>query len=226
MIPKKMFFTKGVGVHKDHLQSFELALRDASIEKCNMVMVSSILPPHCRIISREHGVKELKPGEITFCVMARNSTNEPNRLISASVGLAVPTDRNNYGYLSEHHAFGETAKKTGDYAEDLAATMLATTLGLPFDSDKAWDEREQEWKMSGKVVRTTNVTQSAQGNKDGLWTTVIAVAVFLEEVCDAHAQPNNFVANSDVHAVSQPPQPNNQPTSSQPVPATHHNSQH
>lgn len=185
MIPKKMFFTKGVGVHKDSLQSFELALRDAGIEKCNLVAVSSILPPGCRIISKEQGARELRAGEITFCVMARNSTNEPNRLVSAAVGLAVPSDSSAYGYLSEHHAFGENAKKSGDYAEDIAATMLATTLGLPFDPDKAWDAREQEWKMSGKVVKTTNVTQSAEGNKDGLWTTVLAAAVFLDEVCES-----------------------------------------
>jgi arginine decarboxylase len=195
MIPKKMFFTKGVGVHKDYLQSFERALRDAGIEKCNLVTVSSIFPPHCRIIPKEIGLKELNAGEITFCVMARNSTNEPNRLISASIGLAVPSDRNNYGYLSEHHSFGETAKKSGDYAEDLAATMLATTLGLPFDSEKAWDEREQEYKMSGKVVRTMNMTQSAEGNKDGMWTTVISVAVLLDEVCvPANAAGNHAQA--------------------------------
>ena len=220
MIPKKMFFTKGVGVHKDYLQSFELALRDAGIEMCNIVTVSSILPPHCRIIPREQGLKELKPGEITFCVMARNSTNEPNRLISASVGLAVPADRNNYGYLSEHHAFGETAKKSGDYAEDLAATMLATTLGLPFDPEKAWDEREQEYKMSGKVVRTMNITQSAEGHKDGLWTTVIAVAVFIDDVCDVHEiQASNHMTNGKPASTAPPapaaaPAQSNQTTSS------------
>jgi arginine decarboxylase len=176
-----MFFTKGVGVHKDQLQSFELALRDVGIEMCNLVTVSSIFPPHAKIVPKEQGVRELNPGEITFCVMAKNSTNEPNRLISAAVGLALPADESTYGYLSEHHAFGETAKKSGDYAEDLAATMLATTLGLPFDPEKAWDEREQEWKMSGHMVKTSNVTQSMEGHKDGLWTTVIAVAVFLDE---------------------------------------------
>ncbi len=207
MIPKKMFFTKGVGVHQYQLQSFELALRDAGIEKCNIVAVSSIFPPHCRIIPREQGVKELKAGEITFCVMARNSTNEPNRLISASVGLAVPADRSTHGYLSEHHAFGETAKKSGDFAEDLAATLLATTLDLPFDPEKAWDEREQEWKMSGKVVKTMNITQSTEGDKNGLWTTVIAVIVFLDE-CDAETAPeklnNNHIANGNARPPAQP----------------------
>ncbi len=179
MIPKKVFFTKGVGIHKDNLASFELALRNAGIEKCNLVNVSSILPPYCKEIKKESGFAELKAGEITFVVMARNSTNEPNRLVSAAIGVAVPKEKNNYGYLSEHHAFGETAKKSGEYAEDLAATMLASTLGIPFDSDQAWDERKQVYKASEHIFKTRNICQSAQGNKDGLWTTVIAAAVFI-----------------------------------------------
>ena len=181
MIPKKVFFTKGVGIHKDRLASFEQALRKAGIEKLNLVYVSSIFPPGCKIVSKEEGIQQLKAGEITYCVMARNETNEPNRLISAAVGLAVPKDSETYGYLSEHHAFGETDEKSGDYAEDLAATMLATTLGIEFSSDTAWEEREQAYKASGKIFKTTNICQSAQGNKDGLWTTTIAVAVLLAE---------------------------------------------
>lgn len=179
MIPKKMFFTKGVGAHKDKLASFELALRKAGIEKCNLVCVSSIFPPGCKIISREEGLKLLKPGQITYVVMARNETNEPNRLISAAVGLALPKNNDGYGYLSEHHSFGETAKKAGDYAEDLAATMLAMTLGIEFSPETAWDERKKVYKASGKIFKTTNVCQSAKGDKNGLWTTVIAAAVFL-----------------------------------------------
>lgn len=178
--PKKMFLTKGVGVHKDKLASFELALRNAGIQRCNLVTVSSILPPNCQIVSKEKGEKMLQPGQIVFCVLARSETNEPNRLVSAAIGVARPSDGNNYGYLSEHHAFGEVAKKTGDYAEDLAATMLATTLGIEFDANKAWEEREQIYKASGHIFKTTNICQSAEGNKDGLWTTVIAVAVFCD----------------------------------------------
>ena len=137
MVPKRVFFTKGVGRHKDELQSFELALRNAGIEKCNLVRVSSIIPPKCKIISKEKGVKELKAGEITYVVMSRNKTNEPNRLVGASVGVAIPKNREEHGYISEHHCFGEASKKIGDYTEDLAATMLATTLGIEFDPDKA-----------------------------------------------------------------------------------------
>ena len=178
-VPSKMFFTKGVGRHKDYLQSFELALRDAGIEKCNLVTVSSIYPPNCKRIPKEEGLKLLQPGQITFAVMARNATNEPNRLIAASIGVAQPADESNYGYLSEHHPFGETDERAGEYAEDLAATMLATTLGVEFDPNTSWDEREKVFKMSGKIVKSFNITQSAEGHKAGLWTTVIAVAILL-----------------------------------------------
>lgn len=179
MIATKVFLTKGVGVHKDKLASFELALRDAGIEKCNLVYVSSIFPPKAKMIAKEKGICLLQPGQITFCVMARIETNEPNRLVSASIGLAIPRDNNHYGYLSEHHTFGEKGEISGEYAEDLAATMLATTLGVEFNADSAWVEREQVYKSSGHIFKTTNVTQSAAGNKDGNWTTVISAAVLL-----------------------------------------------
>ncbi len=178
-VPKKIFFTKGVGRDKEYLASFELALRDAKIEKYNIVTVSSIYPIGCKKVSVQKGLEELKPGQIIHAVMARNSTNEPNRQLAASIGVAIPKDPSMYGYLSEHHPFGETSERSGDYAEDLAATMLATTLGIDFDADKAWNEKEQVFKMSGKIVNTFNITQSARGNKDGLWTTVIAAAIFL-----------------------------------------------
>jgi len=142
MIPKKVFFTKGVGVHKEKLASFELALRSAGLAYCNLVLVSSIYPPGCKRISKEEGIKLLRPGEIVFCVYDRESTNEPNRLVAASVGVAIPADQEQHGYLSEHHSFGETEEKAGEYAEDLAASMLATTLGIEFDPDTAWDERK------------------------------------------------------------------------------------
>ena len=178
-VPSKIFSTKGVGRHKEYLSSFELALRSAGIEICNLVSVSSIFPANCKRISREEGLKELQPGQITFSVLARNATNEPNRLIASSIGVALPADTNAYGYLSEHHPFGQNEKTAGEYAEDLAATMLATTLGVEFDPEKDWSERENIYKMSGKIVRSFNITQSAEGDKNGLWTTVIAAGILL-----------------------------------------------
>ncbi len=178
-VPKKIVFTKGVGVHKEFLASFETALRDAHIEKYNLVSVSSIYPIGCKKVSVEEGLKELVPGQVVHAVIARNATNEPNRQIAASIGVAIPADKSMYGYLSEHHPYGESATVAGDYAEDLAASMLATTLGIDFDPDKAWNEKEQVFKMSGKIVRTFNCTKSARGNKKGLWTTVIAAGILI-----------------------------------------------
>lgn len=177
LVPKKVFFTKGVGTHKEELRSFELALRDAGIEKCNLVYVSSIFPPGCKIISRNEGIRQLIPGMITYCVLARCGSNEPHRLVAASVGCAIPTDKTIYGYLSEHHSYGKTEKSAGDYSEDLAAAMLASTLGVEFDENKSWDEKEEVFKISGKIVRTTNITQTAVV-KNG-YCTVVAAAVLL-----------------------------------------------
>jgi arginine decarboxylase len=177
--PRKAFLTNGVGRHKERLASFELALRDAGIAHCNLVPVSSIFPPRAKLISRKEGLRLIKPGQIVFVVLSRNETDEPNRLISAAVGLAIPTDKNMYGYLSEVHAYGKTDSKAADYSEDLAVYMLASTMGLPFDMDRSWDEQKQEWKISGKIFKTTHVVQSAEGDKNGLWTSVVAACVLL-----------------------------------------------
>ena len=178
LVPTRVFFTKGVGSHRDELRSFELALKDAGIEKLNLVHVSSIFPPKCKIIPKDEGVKLIAPGSIAFCVMARLASNEMRRLIASSIGCAIPADKSTYGYLSEHHAYGQTDEIAGDFAEDMAASMLASTLGVEFDETANWDEKEQVFKISGEIVRTFNVTQSAVISAKG-WTTVLASAVFL-----------------------------------------------
>ena len=179
LVPKRMFLTKGVGQHKFKLKSFEDALRDAGVAQQNLVQVSSILPPHCRIVSKNEGVKHLEPGAICFCVMARCETNEHGRMTASSVGVAIPKDhKESGGYLSEVHAYGMNKREAEDMAEDLAAGMLGTTLGIDLDPDLAWSEKEQVYKSSGLFVETTSITQTARGQKD-LWTTTVALAVFL-----------------------------------------------
>lgn len=188
ILPKYVFLTKGVGVHREKLASFEAALRDAGIAAFNIVRVSSIFPPECRIISRQRGLKFLSPGQVVFAVVSDNATNEPHRLVSASVGLAIPKDSSRYGYLSEYHSFGEREERAGDYAEDLAAQMLATTLGVQFNPDTSYDERKEIWKISNQIVRTQNITQSAIGNKSGLWTSVVAAAVLITHFRDDNCE--------------------------------------
>jgi arginine decarboxylase len=177
-VADKLFLTKGVGYHRDKLVSFELALRSAKIAPYNIVRVSSILPPYCKIISREKGLKELTPGQIMHAVIAEASSNEYRRLMAASVGVAIPKDRSRFGYLSEHHSFGEDDQAAGDYAEDLAAQMLATIIGVEFDVDQSYNERLDYWKLSNEIVKTRNITQASLGKKN-VWTTVIAAAVLL-----------------------------------------------
>ncbi len=178
-VPKQMFFTKGVGKHRNNLQSFEEALRDAGIASYNLVRVSSIYPPKCQIVSRPRGLAKLLPGQIVFCVLAETRTNEPNRLTCAGVGLALPADPELHGYISEHHGFGMTQRVCADYVEDMAASMLATTQGIDLDPDKAYNERKDIYKAQGLVVKTKAVVQTVEGDKRGLWTTCVAAAVFI-----------------------------------------------
>jgi arginine decarboxylase len=179
-VPKGVFLTKGVGKHRERLTSFELALRAAGIAEFNLVRVKSIFPPYCKLISQQEGLKYLTPGQVVFTVMSDNATNEPHRLVASSIGVAVPANPAHYGYLSEHHSLGETDQRAGDYAEDLAAMMLATILGVDFDPNSSYDERKDIWRVSDKIVTTRNVTQSAIGDRDGLWSSVVAAAVLVD----------------------------------------------
>lgn len=177
-VPGQVFFTVGRGLHPEKLTSFEMALRDAGIARYNLVKVSSILPPHCQVVSREEGSENLLPGQVVFCVLSEAASNEPSRRVGASVGLAVPADREVHGYISEHHAFGQDPRIMGAYAEDLAAAMLATSLGLPFDAGEAWDERVRHWKLSGHIVKSQNHTVVDEAPEDGRWLTTVSAAVF------------------------------------------------
>jgi len=181
LIARRAFLSSGVGVHRHRLTAFEFALRDADIEQQNLVSVSSILPPRCEIVPREAGVRELKPGAITFCVLARVESDEPGRLLHASIGLARPADPAMYGYISEHHGFGMTGEESGDYAEDLAATMLASTLGVDFDPDAAWNERKRLYEHSQLIIESLSITAATRAEPGAKWTCAVAVAVFLFE---------------------------------------------
>jgi arginine decarboxylase len=162
-VPKKVFFTSGVGRNPERLASFEMALRAASIECYNLVTVSSILPPKCKILSKEEGLAQIEAGSIVFTVMSRVSSNESHRRISSSVGVAIPEDmEHQWGYFAEHHSFGQSRERAGQYAEKLAYDMYNSI------TDKT-------------PKKTLNVTETAVVGEEGDWTTVIAAAIFLME---------------------------------------------
>jgi arginine decarboxylase len=159
LIPQKVFFTSGVGVHEDALVSFELALRDAGIEKFNLVTVSSIYPPRCEIVDRIDGLRELHSGQIVFCVMSKMIGNEAGKTIYVTIGVAIPEDPTLNGYLTEYHGYCNPEDDVGKHAEDMAAYMLDTAFGI-------------------KVLRKLNITRKAVV-EEGKYTTVVAAAVFV-----------------------------------------------
>ena len=170
--------TKGIGVSREKLTSFELALRDAGIASLNLIEVSSILPPNCSFVDKDEGSKSLYPGQIVPVVLARSDSNKVGDLVSSGVGVAVPRDKSDYGYLSEHHCIGMDNLQMEEYVEDLAAEMLATTYGLEFDPDASWDEKRELWSIDNRIVKTKSIVQTGHV-KDNHWTTTVAAAVLI-----------------------------------------------
>ncbi|MGC8608571.1 MAG: pyruvoyl-dependent arginine decarboxylase [Thermoplasmata archaeon] len=177
LLPTEIFFTRGVGRGETQLESFEAALRDAGIAKFNLSSISSIFPPYAKMVERDEGLKKMSPGEIAFTVLARNTSNELNRMISAAIGYAIPKDKSKWGYLSEHHSFGETEKVAGSFAEKLAAEMLASTFGPP--SNLKYDKDREEYVLEDKILTTGNICATAVVLDPGEWTTTVAAAVLI-----------------------------------------------
>jgi len=178
-VPQKIFLTQGIGTHKEKLASFELALRDAGIASLNLITVSSILPPKCNFVDKAEGIKALLPGQVVPIVLARSESNKPFTLVSSGVGVAVPRNREDYGYLSEHHCTGMNEDSMEEYVEDLAAEMLATTYGIKFDPDASWDEKRELWSIDNRIVKTRSIVQTGTVNSEGHWTTTVAAAVLI-----------------------------------------------
>ncbi len=154
LLPKEVFFVSGIGRHEDRLMSFELALRNAGIERFNLVPVSSILPPGCVVVEKEEGLRKLHPGEIVFCVMARYTSCEEGKEIFASIGAAIPDSGNINGYIAEHS--GEWYEGAEKHAEKLAAEMVRT--------------------QGNGTAKTLSVTAKGKVEK---CTTAVAAAVFV-----------------------------------------------
>ena len=181
MIPKKIFLTTGHGTHRHRLQSFELALRDAEVAPCNLVNVSSIVPPHCKQINKKEGISLINPGEITYCVLSKIHTKKPKK-IGASVGLAIPELSNEYGYIAEYQNEEMAKTQLKKTVEDLAILMLATTKGM---TDK---KNGQQVPLSDKDIidqfqdkmKTKSIADTVNHSDPELWSTVVALAVFIE----------------------------------------------
>lgn len=182
LVATKVFLAKGVGVAEKKLTSRELALTDAGIEKVNLIKASSIIPPGCEIIPQSVGKELLTIGQIAFAITAECSTNEPHKLIAASIGIAKPDDESEYGFFTEieqEEGYGKTEEKASEEVMQLAIHNLAMSWRVPFDPKKDFDPKKSLYRIKNKNVRVSHMTQTTFGDKDGLHTTVFVAAVFL-----------------------------------------------
>lgn len=100
MIPKEFFVTSGKAISPvSELNAFDLALKNAGISQCNIVLVSSILPPRCREIKQ----KEIPAGSITHAVIARMDGSEKTN-IGAGIAWSWEKDKE-YGLVTEAHGY-------------------------------------------------------------------------------------------------------------------------
>jgi arginine decarboxylase len=181
LIPVQAYLTSGVGIHREELVAFELALRGAGIAAQNLVAVSSILPPDCELIPRAEGEQLLKPGQILHVVISREQTCEPHRILGAAIGIARPTDRSLHGFIAEYNSLEKTGPEIASHAEDLAVTMLASTLGVEIDEALGTRTRADALSIDGRVEHHDAICAATEGDADGRWTVVVAAAVFIME---------------------------------------------
>jgi len=98
MIPKEFFVTSGKATSRvSELNAFDQALKKAGISQCNIVSVSSVLPPKCE----EKKWKEIPIGAITYAVVARMDGKEKTT-IGAGIAWAWEKDKK-YGIVAEAH---------------------------------------------------------------------------------------------------------------------------
>lgn len=179
LVPKKVFFVKGKGYHKYKSNSFKEALKDAEIEKFNLLEVSSILPPNCIEIDKKSGLQKLKTGKLVYSVISKISSNKSNLPVSSSIGVAKPTNKERHGYLSEHHSVGMNPQKVGKFAENLAIEMLVTSSRPSNDLEGNYNFNKGDYRWNEEIRESKNITESAFVRKEGEWLTTIAAAIFI-----------------------------------------------
>ncbi|MSU74254.1 pyruvoyl-dependent arginine decarboxylase [Candidatus Kaiserbacteria bacterium] len=165
LVPKHAFFIAGTGTHRDRLQAFDQALLSAGPLAHNLVAVSSIMPAGCTVISPEEGFKMLTAGQITFCIMARQDTNQRNAFASAAVGLVKVKDPTKFGYISEYHGDASGKQEAETIAKRLAVEMFETKTGIPIKDNDV------------DVIHAT--TASIQQPGDNSWVSAVSLCIFI-----------------------------------------------
>ncbi|MFE5729602.1 pyruvoyl-dependent arginine decarboxylase [Streptomyces sp. NPDC056528] len=182
LVPRRMFFTTGSGVHARELQAHDLMYMDAGLGRVNRVIVSSRVPPGCALVSGEDGGAELQDGQILFAIQALAETNTPGALIGTAVGIAVPED-GGLGCVAEVHeqdAVGKSAEAAAAKAVQMALTAMGLELGRPdTDGEALYRPGQDSYTLAGTTVRTHVASTEARGPENGDWVKIVSSLVFL-----------------------------------------------
>lgn len=165
LLPKYAFLIAGTGKHIDRLQAFDQALLDAGPLTHNIVAVSSIIPSGCKIISAKKGFSMLAPGQIVFCVMARQETNRRKGFASASIGVVKTKKSKKFGYISEYHGNATSKLQAENTAKRLAIEMLAVKLNTTVK------------KLDPEFLRAIGASIKQKGDRE--WVCAVALCVFV-----------------------------------------------
>ncbi len=104
--PTKYFLVSGAADGYTPLNAFDGALLQAGIGNTNLVKMSSIVPPHCKLVAPI----ALPLGALVPAAYASITSDVPGEMISAGVAVALPEDENKNGLIMEYSAKGERHK--------------------------------------------------------------------------------------------------------------------
>jgi arginine decarboxylase len=181
MVPQKVFWTKGVGTHKENKNARDAASREAGVGKLNLVTVSSILPPGIQEIGLDEFIKLVQPGEIVFSIHGVCESNVPGQKVCAGMGRARPWDKSHTGYVTE--LFEEPGVQEEDIqkrVETMALQLFADENGVEgFTAEDVWKKGKTTYEVGGIKVEIDSIIASGVCNHDGDYTCAMVMAVFV-----------------------------------------------
>jgi arginine decarboxylase len=158
------------------------ALRQAGVADCNLVKVSSVLPPGVRLIDRAEAEQLLRPGNVVFAVIAQAVTQEPHQRLSVGVGWAIPDKPGVPGYVAEveeEQGHGMSAEACADEVGATAIRLLAERLRVKCDAETLWKKRKSGLALGRTRVLADSLTETVVGDEQGRYTAAVALAVYL-----------------------------------------------
>lgn len=136
----KISLTKGVSEGPTKLNAFDNALLDAKIGNVNLIPVSSMLPANIEVIP----MPELKPAEMTNCVLSHQYSDNPGDIITAVIAYATTPEM---GCVIETKGVNRDIEDLKDEARFMAEYMV--------------EKRKLELLTYNEVIQTHTVINKA-----------------------------------------------------------------